>query len=168
MAISFCALLISWRLRKKDFQLNVHREQIQASQKLIDMQFELQEVLIANYHHNFGSLVNQSGDLEKISEEEMLDAQAAVFQMSIHAYNKYLRVMQTQGLILPNPVFESGNEYIEYVGALFEGDYDHDLGVKLYEELYHRIGTTINAVRDELGIDHLSNVNRNFLSQKPA
>lgn len=166
MMISLCALIITWRMRKKDFQISVHKEQLHVSQKLIDEQVELHRELIGHYQFNVAHLVSESGDLLNITEEQLRLSQAIVFQRSAEAYNKYLRVLQFHSIILPNAVTESGYEFLLYVGDLFENNNDSDLGVKLHSEVYEKINDTVNAVRRELGIDHLSDVNRSLLSKR--
>lgn len=158
MLISLCALILTWRMRKKDFQISVHKEQILSAHLLIEKQLELQSRLIKYYQEDVSYLFTKHGP--SIPDDQLAIVQGNVFIKAEEEYNSLLRSIQIQSILLPNSVLESGYDYLKYISNLFENHNNSDLGFKLYTEVYEQINNTVNAVRDELGINHLSNANR--------
>jgi hypothetical protein len=158
MLISLCALLFTWRMRKKDFQISIHKEQLLSAHKLVEKQLELQSVLINFYQQDVAYIITEKG--LSFPDDRLWQVQNTVFLKAAPEYNSLLRSIQIQSILLPNSVLETGYDYLKYISDLFELHNDHELGIKLQSEVYNQINNTINAIRSELGIDHLSDANK--------
>ena len=163
IVISATSLLLIYTWRKKDFQITILKEQMNAYSDLMQNLFETSQEINTAYNEKVGKVIMEKG--LDYSEEELNLHQSFVFVEFSKRYNESFNRFQRHIFLLPEDVIDATMEYYKYLSNLFENNNDSELGIKLLTELNQKIYKVINAIRNHAAIDDITERTRKMLSE---
>jgi hypothetical protein len=164
LAISASSLSLVFIWRKKDFQVTILKEQMNAYGDLLQNLFETSQEINTAYNDKVGKMVLEKG--LNYSEEELSLHQTFVFVEFSKKYNESFNKFQKHIFLLPEDVIDATMEYYKYFSNLFENNNDSELGIKLLTEPNQKIYEVINAIRNHAAIDDITERTRTMLSKE--
>jgi hypothetical protein len=163
LAISGSSLLLVFIWRKKDFQIAILKEQMTAYNNLIQNLFVTSQEINTAYNEKIGKLLVEKG--LDYSDEELNLQQTLLFADFNEKYNESFNKFQAHVHLLPEDVIDTTMDYYTYMTELFRNNNDAELGVKLLTDLNQKTYEVVNAIREHLAIDDITERIKKMLSE---
>jgi hypothetical protein len=164
LAISGSSLLLIFIWRKKDFQITILKEQISAYNDLIENLFATSQDINTAYNEKVGKLLSEKGI--DYSDDDLNLQQTLLFAEFSKKYNESFNRFQALIHLLPEDVIDTIMDYYKYMAELFRNNNDAELGVKLLTDLNQKTYEVVNAIRDHMAIDDITERTKKMLSEK--
>ena len=97
--------------------------------------------------------------------DEFIEEQGIVFVLFEPQYTVSYNLFQSLIFLLPEDVIDATMDYYQYMVDLFEEENDDELGIKLKMNLNQKVFEVINAIRNHIAIDTLTDETRKLLSK---
>jgi len=161
--LSLFNFYLLFKFRKKDFQLAVLKEQMDAYRKLIANLFDLNMSINKAYDEVFPNDSNQ----DENNFENMLEKQDAVIVKFKDDYATTYNNFQSLIYILPDEVIESAFNYFHFVATVYEDPYDADVAANKLKNLNQKAFDVVNEIRNHMVIDDLTDATKHMLGKEP-
>jgi hypothetical protein len=160
--ISVAGYWLNFRMRKKDFQIAVLKEQLRVGEGVVSAMLNYHDVIKKMYSKEFVQVLNNYG-LETPPRAVLEQISLKLLARNAELHAQHYANLLTSCVYLPESVVQAALNFYESMGSLFsDQDYVKYSDI-IYNECFDCITETIVCIRNEAGIDHLSIETRNLL-----
>jgi len=163
LVVSVAGYWLNYRMRLKDFQLAIMREQLSASQTLVQIVLDHNAEAKRDYEQKVVPVMQQYG-MEEWPKTVVSNLNMSLLVKYSELHNKYYKLFLLQSVVLPDTIVDAGLNYFDRVGKMMENNDYMKTNDVIHFEFYDDLAELIAVIREEIGIDRLAEETRRLLS----